>query len=239
MRKKVSLLVGVVLFACYCKSAQAGDKNTADKQIHKISSKAVIGKIKSFTGDVDTTGLKKGDKAPDMILYTTDGMPMKVSELLADKVPILLVGGSYTCPFFRKHVPDVTMLKNFYKDKLKIYIVYTIEAHPDDVTGPLSDTIDLAMENVMFEMSYSQPKTFGQRKAMTDTLTHHMQVDAPILIDGPNNDFWKLYGPAPNVAYLIDTDMIVKGKNAWLNEAPENIWCDIDMLLNMSSGRCR
>ncbi|MBS1585375.1 MAG: hypothetical protein JSS82_07485 [Bacteroidetes bacterium] len=234
MLKKSFLLLAATVAVYICFSY---DKKVPEKR--KLSDNTPIAKVKGFTGDIDSSGFRKGREAVDITLYSKDGKPVTIKELLADKKPVLLVGGSYTCPFFRHHVPDLEQIAAVYKDKLNIYIVYQIEAHPTDVAGPLSDKIDLAMENVIQELEYKQPKTFGQRKAMTDTLVAKMGVKTTILIDGPNNDFWKLYGPAPNDAYLIDTNLVIRGKNVWLNEAPENIWCDVDRLLNMSSGRCR
>lgn len=188
---------------------------------------------------MDSTGVKVGAKAPDITVYTREGLPIRISELLEDKVPILLMGGSYTCPRFREHSPDVDKIKQYYKERLNVYIVYTTEAHPIDATGPFSDTIDLAMRNIVEEVQGKQAKTFGQRKAMADTARAHGKLEATIFIDGPDNEFWKKYGPGANNAYLIDTNMVVRARNTWLNEDGANMWCDIDRLLNTTSGKCQ
>lgn len=195
--------------------------------------------MKSYTGDPMTAGFKKGQVAPDITLYTIDGEAKKVSELLLNKVPVLLVGGSYTCPMFRWNIPDVNEMVQFYKGRLQVYVVYQLEAHPTDVNSPYCNRIDLSMANITDDISYTQAKTFGQRKAMVDTLRKKMNVGAEILLDGPDNDYWNLFGHGPNNAYLIDTNMVVSGKNVTLDEKGENIWCDIDKLLHTNSGKCK
>ena len=37
----------------------------------------------------------------------------------------------------------------------------------------------------------------------------------PVLIDEIDNPVWCTYGPAPNIAYLIDRDGIIVEKQGW------------------------
>lgn len=241
MLKNISLFAALALvLSCHANNwANSDGKKSAANTKRTLGDETKIDTVKSYTGDIQLAGFRKGQKAPDIALYTLTGQATKISELLADKVPILLVGGSYTCPMFRGSTADVNELVSFYKDKLKIYVVYQVEAHPSDDNSPYAVYEDVPMPNIIDEINYMQPKTFGQRKAMADTLMKKMNITSGILLDGPTNDYWRLFGPAPNNAYLIDTNMVIAGKNAFLDDGGENIWCDIDNLLHVVSGKCQ
>jgi hypothetical protein len=66
----------------------------------------------------------------------------------------------------------------------------------------------------------------------------HLSFTPTILVDGPCNEWWSHFGPAPNNAYLIDVTGKVRAKNGWYNKLPDNMWCSIDSLLGTSSGQC-
>ncbi|MBS1585376.1 MAG: hypothetical protein JSS82_07490 [Bacteroidetes bacterium] len=233
------MLFSSVLLLCSYLDAGAGNKNASKRPKHTIKDKARIKRVTSFLGDLDTAGLKAGDKAPDVAVYTHDGKPVMISDLLKDGVPILIVDGSYSCPRFRDHSPDVDEIKRFYGDKLNVYLIYTLEAHPIDAIGPCSDTVDISLRNEVEDVQVKQAATFGQRKAMADTAIIHGKLEAKVLLDGPKNEFWRAYGPGINNAFLIDTNMVVRAKNTWLNEDGANIWCDLDYLLKRVSRKCR
>ena len=40
-------------------------------------------------------------------------------------------------------------------------------------------------------------------------------ITMPVLIDEIDNPVWCTYGPAPNIAYLIDRDGIIVEKQGW------------------------
>jgi hypothetical protein len=40
-------------------------------------------------------------------------------------------------------------------------------------------------------------------------------ITVPVLIDEFDNPVWCTYGPAPNIAYLIDRDGIIIEKQGW------------------------
>lgn len=239
MFKKASSLIFLGLVLCCYSYAGAGNKDGKSKSKQKISDKTPVDKFKNYLGDLDSAGLMVGAKAPDITVYTEDGMPVRISELLKDKVPILLVGGSYSCPRFREHSPDVDEIKHFYKEKLNVYIVYITETHPTDAACPFSGDIEILKRNIVEEALTKQTKTFGERKAMADTTKAREKLEATMFIDGPDNEYWEKYGPAANNAYLIDTDMVVRARHTWLNEEGANMWCDIDRLLKTSSGNCK
>ncbi len=198
-----------------------------------------ISKIKHYKGDYSRKGYKNGQKVPNIVFYTEDNKAVSLNQLLQDKMPVLLVSGSYTCPDFRLRAIDLNTIADYYKGKMKTYLIYTLEAHPSNAICPYMDSICIGRANYMQHILYPQQVTYGDRKAMVDTMKTKIALSATILLDGPKNEWWRKFGPAPNVAYLIDTNRIVKGKNLSLNAGGENIWCDIDRLLGTTSGHCR
>jgi len=52
----------------------------------------------------------------------------------------------------------------------------------------------------------------AQAKRMKEAL---LSVEIPVLVDKMDNPVWCNYGPAPNCAYLIDTDGTVIEKQGW------------------------
>jgi hypothetical protein len=202
------------------------------------SNNSSICSITTYTGSFDASGYKKGDTIPDFTLYTTSGVAVNAKTLLQSHKPLLLVNGNYTCPVYRGKVTDINNIAAFYGGSLNVYIIYTVEAHPDIDISPYSGTVWVTSQNQSAGVLYRQPTTYGQRKAMVDTMKSYMTVTPQILIDGPCNEWWSHFGPAPNNAYLIDTNGIVRSKNAWFNKLPDNMWCSIDSLLGTSSGNC-
>jgi hypothetical protein len=87
----------------------------------------------SISGNVfEAPGLHEGDTIPDFKLYTLDNDSVHIADLLADGKPVLLIGGSYTCPKYRNHLDEVNDLQAAYGNQVHIYIIYTVEAHPAD-----------------------------------------------------------------------------------------------------------
>lgn len=48
-------------------------------------------------------------------------------------------------------------------------------------------------------------------------MVNELKITVPVLIDGVDNALWCTYGPAPNIAYLIDRDGAVVEKQGWYN----------------------
>lgn len=191
-----------------------------------------------YNGEFDTTGFDVGELVPDFTLYKTNGDSVRLSDALALGKPILLVGGNYTCPVFRQKIDALNDITNYYAGQLQVYVVYGIEAHTITDPSPYSGSVWITADNVAEGVLYEQPDTYGERLTMIDSLLANYTVVPEILVDGPCNEWWLNYGPAPNNAYLIDTNGVVSAKHGWFHRAPDNMWCDIDSLLGTSSGNC-
>src|SRR5687768_11128860 len=192
--------------------------------------------IPLYTGSFDSSGLQAEDTAFDFKLYSISGDSFLLSEKLSHGKPVLLIAGSYTCPVFRNKVAVINSIAATYAGQIEIAIVYTLEAHPT-VISPYFGYINVTQANQNAGILYDQPHTYGERKTICGDLLQAMTVQVPVYLDGPCNSWWSMYGPAPNNAYLIDTNGIIFAKHGWFDRHPDNdIVCDIDSLLG--AGGC-
>jgi hypothetical protein len=189
-----------------------------------------------YTGDYDASGFQPGATVPDFTFYTIQNNPANLLQELQDQKPILLVSGSYTCPAFRNKVQALNNIYNTYQNQIKVFVVYTLEAHPNNSASPYSGILWVTSQNQQEGILYGQPQTYGQRRNIANTMVNNLQLLAPVIIDGPCNEWWNAYGPAPNNAYLINTQGEVFVKHDWFQKAPKNMFCDIDSLLQNPCG---
>ena len=233
----------LLLYACFqllyiCVNAQAPYLKPSIGLTALPADTASVCYIPTYLGNFDTSGYAVGDTIPNFALYTVNGAEVNIHTVLQNHRPVLLIAGSYTCSEFRGKVADINNMAAFYSGLLEIYIIYTLEAHPDNAICPYMGYIDVGNANQMDNIYYHQPIMYMQRKNMVDTMNAHMAFNPTILIDGPCNEWWSHFGPAPNNAYLIDTNGIVRVKNGWFNHEPDNMWCSIDSFLGTYSGHC-
>jgi hypothetical protein len=194
--------------------------------------------IPVYTGEMDTSGYAEGELVNDFTLYKTNGDSVRLSDALSNGKPVLLIAGNYTCPVFRQRIPEINAVTSFYGSALQVYVVYVNEAHPIVDPSPYSGMVWVTSQNNAEGVLFEQPDTYGERLNLIDSLLDNYSIVPEILVDGPCNEWWLNYGPAPNNCYLIDTTGIVHTKQGWFNRAPENIWCEIDSLLGTTSGNC-
>jgi hypothetical protein len=187
--------------------------------------------IPTYTGSFYSSGLQAADTAFEFKLYSLNGDSMLLSDLLNTGKPLLIVNGNYTCPVFRNKVPLINQLSTTYAGLINIIIVYTVEAHPTDIS-PYFGFVNVGTANTNEGILFPQPTTYLERLNIVDTMLTNMTINVPVFIDGPCNNFWSVYGPVPNNAYLIKPDGIIFAKHGWFDRNPTDyIICDIDSLL--------
>jgi len=194
--------------------------------------------IPVYQGSFQSTGFFEGDIVADFTLYKTNGDSVRLRDLLLNGKPVMLVNGNYTCPVFRNKIGALNQMTNFYGPQLQVYVVYTVEAHPILDPSPYNGQIWVTNNNIQEGVLFPQPKTYGERIALIDTMLTQYDIVPDILVDGPCNAWWANFGPAPNNAYLIRPDGTVAAKHAWFHRTPDNMWCDIDELLGTDSDKC-
>jgi len=191
-----------------------------------------------YLGSFFTSGLQAGDTAYDFTLFDLNGDSLHLADALSHGKPVLLVAGSYTCPVFRGKVDVINDVMDTYPGQVEVYIIYTLEAHPDSDTSVYFGYVNPTTQNIQQGILFGQPETYGERKQLVADMLASMSITAPVFIDGPCNNWWNTYGPAPNNSYLIDTTGIVYTKHGWFDRFPDNIYCSIDSLLGTTSGNC-
>ncbi|MES2681247.1 MAG: T9SS type A sorting domain-containing protein [Bacteroidota bacterium] len=190
-----------------------------------------------YSGNFYSSGYQQGAAVPDFKLYSLNGDSLVLSQALAGGKPVLLIAGSLTCPVFRAKVATINQVVATYSSNIRIYIIYTLEAHPTD-TSVYFGYINVTSQNISAGILFPQPQTYADRKNMADTMNTLFNLTAPVFIDGPCNTWWKNFGPAPNNSYLIGTNGVVLTKHGWFHKSPDNIFCDLDSILNLNSGLC-
>lgn len=181
--------------------------------------------------DVRVAGYQVCDTVPDFCLYSLDGEEFVLSERLAEGLPILLVNASYTCPFWRELATLPDRIAEHYEDQLQVFLVYTVEAHPDGEACPLTGNSWIPDENLADSIFLRQARTYGERIDVSRDMVEALAINVPVLVDDPCNSWWSAYGPAANTAYLLRPDGTVAARHLGLNFRDQDIWCDIDRLL--------
>jgi hypothetical protein len=190
-----------------------------------------------FNGSFSQSGFQKNDFVPDFKLYDLNGDSLVLSQKLQSGRPVLLISSSLSCPVFRNKVPIINQVASVYAGLIDVYVIYTIEAHPID-TSVYFGYINITSPNQAQGILFSSPQNYGERKEMVDTMYSFVNLNVPVFIDGPFNEWWNNFGPAPNNSYLIDTNGKVLSKHAWFDKSPDDIFCDLDSLLNFNSSNC-
>jgi hypothetical protein len=190
-----------------------------------------------FNGSFSQSGFQKNDFVPDFKLYNLNGDSLVLSQKLQSGRPVLLISSSLSCPVFRNKVPVINQVASVYAGLIDVYVIYTIEAHPTD-TSVYFGYINITSPNQMQGILFASPQNYGERKSMVDTMSSFVNLNVPVFIDGPCNEWWNNFGPAPNNSYLIDTDGRILSKHAWFDKSPDDIFCDLDSLLNFNSSNC-
>lgn len=189
--------------------------------------------IGTFSLDFSNVGLRVNDTAYDFTLYDAAGNPTSLSDVLSKGKPVLLISGSFTCPVFRNNARTINNVFFTYGKYISTYVIYTLEAHPIIDPSPYgANNIVADQTNEHDNVLYRQPQTYADRKSVEHDMSTRLMINAPVLLDAPCNQWMLNYGPAPNIAYLIDVQGIVRYKEPWLNLNGASITNDIDQLLS-------
>lgn len=226
MKAKIAMLMCMVLsLACSAQTKPGIGLTQTPSDQDQICS------IKTYLGGFDQSGYKTGDTIPDFKLYNLNNQATTLSTELGKGLPVLLIAGSYTCPVFRNQMASINKITADYNGKVKVFIIYVVEAHPVTDVSPYSGKEWLTGQNQQENILIRQPTTYGERKTVVQEMLKDLTIAPEILIDGPCNAWWNHFGPAPNNAYIIQTNGVVFAKHGWYDKAPNNITCDLDKVI--------
>ncbi|WP_439488904.1 hypothetical protein [Algoriphagus sp.] len=188
-----------------------GCNHTPSDQIEFSISNGVLNNM-----DFASLGIQTGQQLPDISFYNLGGKKIK----LPDHNPKLFVSGSYTCDVTRGKLQAIDSLYTKYKGKVDVYLVNTLEAHPQNSHSPysLDEEPWLAAENITDGITAEQPTTIEERIDLADKWIRETGVQTPVILDGPKNEFWNQIGQAPNMAILVSTDGEVILKQPWFEK---------------------
>lgn len=180
----------------------------------------------------DAPGLHEGDTVPDFRLYTLNDDSVQLSQLLSDRQPVLLVGGSYTCPKYRNHLNELNDLEEIYGTRVHLFIIYTVEAHPDSPDiSPYKGQVWQLNSNEKDGIHYHEPVTYLDRKNAASDMIQNLDIREPVLLDGPCNAWWESFALAPNPVFLINPNGTIFKKQGWFDNGLYAISYAIDSLL--------
>jgi hypothetical protein len=167
--------------------------------------------------DFAPLGVQKGDSIDSLRLFTLEGDSTYL-HFSHQENPKLLISGSYTCDVTRGNMHFIDSLYREFGDWVDIYVVNTIEAHPDDSPSPYSadPQVWLAHANLRDSISAPQPKTMEERTLLAERWINESGMQPPILLDGPQNEFWNFAGQAPNMSVLVNDGVVIL-KQSWFD----------------------
>jgi peroxiredoxin len=141
--------------------------------------------------------LRPGSPAPDFELPTLDGQSkVRLSSLRGE--PVVLVFGSYTCPPFRKNMPDMNKLYETYKDRARFLFVYVEEAHATDGWPSGANKRD--------GVEYARHRAIEDRMKAGGACASGLKIPFPMLVDEMNNRVERTYRAWPIRVYVVDKD---------------------------------
>jgi len=132
----------------------------------------------------------------DFDLAMRDGSSRVRLSALRGGRPVVLILGSYTCPPFRREMPEVRKVYADYKERAAFYFVYIEEAHAHDV-WPLAS-------NARDHVVYATAKDAAERSGVAQACTTALKIDFPTLVDGMTNGVAQAYTAWPTRMYVVD-----------------------------------
>ena len=103
-----------------------------------------------------------------------------------------------------------------YRDNINFLVVYTIEAYPIGSACPYTgEPVELPSSKDTFGFGLTQPKTYKERVFQAKEFMRQLGYTMPLVVDDIDNAIWCTYGPASNIAYLIDTDGTILAKQPY------------------------
>lgn len=167
----------------------------------------------------DPIGIQTGQNLPQFFVYKLNGQRRPLFQSNSGR-PMLVVTGSYTCDVTRAQLLGLQRIKDAYQNRMDIVLVNTLEAHPQSSQSPYSAEPAPwpSIDNINQGISAEQPLTMQERRDLAEKWVKEQQIEVPVVLDGPKNEFWKQAGQAPNMAVLINAEGEIISKQAWFSE---------------------
>lgn len=117
-----------------------------------------------------------------------------------------------------------------YRDRVAFFVVYIKEAHPEEGW--------VMTQNREAGIAVHDPASAAERAEVAQTCAIRLQINIPVLLDGPDNEVARQYGGFPDRLYLIGTDgrVVFQGAEGPFGFKPEQLAAAIERYLAPSSG---
>ncbi len=149
--------------------------------------------------------LQIGQPAPDFTLKRTDGRSVASSSFKGR--PTVLLFGSITSPTFRSKVLGFEDLKQDFRNKANVYIIYTREAYPVNEWEVQRNEDD--------QVKVNQPASIAERNKLAIQTRESAKISIEILVDDIDDAVATAYDAMPNGCVLIDSSGKVVFKQKW------------------------
>ena len=205
LRVYLCLIANLACFSCT-------DKGSA--QINLMVSEGVMNNY-----NFDQIGLQVGDTFPDLQFWCISGNTTSLRKISSDKKETVLISGSYTCDKTRLNLNSMDSLSQIYHDSISFYIINTVEAHPVNMQSPYSLEPEpwLVPDNLEAGIEAPQPATMKDRMDLAGRWKSEQHIEMPLVLDGPENDFWMQAGQGPNMTLVISPEGEILHKQAWFD----------------------
>jgi hypothetical protein len=105
--------------------------------------------------------------------------------------PLVLLGGSYTCPLYRYISHVLNDIYERYRKSVDFYMIQIREAHASDV-WPIGNIVDV-----------KEHRTLEERLAAAREMVSATHLEIPVFADTMDNVFLELYSPWPFRFFVI------------------------------------
>ena len=113
----------------------------------------------------ERAGVQVGQPLPEVDLTSLDGHTHPWASAWGDR-PAVFIAVSRSCPVARYRMMDVRLLRDTFGEQVKLVLVYTVEAHPDQDPSPYRDDGKpwLTPFNRVEGVRIRQPQTLDARR---------------------------------------------------------------------------
>jgi len=182
-------------------------------------------------GDRALQSGQPGERMPELTLHDIDGNRQQISRCW-DKRPALLVTMSLSCGQSRRHARALRRLSRRFERYINTVMIYVVEAHPIDAPSPYAGRIWVTIKNEIAGIQCNQPRTLEGRIELARQLRRRYRLSTSILIDALDDNAWRAFGRAPNVAMLVQPDGRIAVRQGWFE--PQEMARAITALLKNS-----
>ena len=161
--------------------------------------------------------ISSGSVAPDFNLMTSDGKEKISLKGFKDKIPVVLLFGSYTSPQFFEESKKMEKMYRTYKYIARFFIVYIEEGRPSNCSRPAE-----------YAGHITDPRNYGERCMAAGLFISEGNITIPVIIDNMNNSVKDDYNGWPERVLIIGKDGIVafashKGQDSFKDGLKETV----------------